>query len=105
MKFSHSFARKCQVHFWKYEKRSKLANHSGMGICKHISKKGMKFPIVLVEDVSFYVRSISGKRWSIVVRLNPNHINHDSWQAGNLEKKTYQKKKKKRLYDHDMIRF
>ena len=26
-------------------------------------------------------------------------------QAGNLEKKTYQKKKKKRLYDHDMIRF
>ena len=96
MKFSHSFARKCQVHFWKYEKRSKLANHSRMGICKHISKKkGMKFPIVLVEDVSFYVRSISGKRWSIVVSLNPNHINHDSWQAGNLEKKTYQKKKKK----------
>ena len=39
MKFSHSFARKCQVHLGKYEKRSKLANHSGMGICKHISKK------------------------------------------------------------------
>ena len=57
-------------------------------------KKGMKFPIVLVEDVSFYVRSISGKRWSIVVRLNPNHINHDSWQASNLEKNTHQKKKR-----------
>ena len=85
------------------KKRSKLANHSGMGICKHISKKSMKFPIVLVEDVSFYVRSISGKRWSIVVRLNPNHINHDSWQAGNLEKTP--KEKEKRLYDHDMIRF
>ena len=60
-------------------------------------KKSMKFPIVLVEDVSFYVRSISGKRWSIVVRLNPNHINHDSWQAGNLEKKTPKEKEKKTL--------
>ena len=98
MKFSHSFARKCQVHFGKYEKRSKLANHSGMGICKHISKKSMKFPIVLVEDVSFYVRSISGKRWSIVVRLNPNHINHDSWQAGNLEKKNLTERKRKMVF-------
>ena len=56
-------------------------------------KKGMKFPIVLVEDVRFYVRSISGKRWSIVVRLNPNHINHDSWQSGNLEKKLTKRKR------------
>ena len=96
IKFSHSFARKCQVHFDKYKKDRSLQITVEWEYVNIFQKKSMKFPIVLVEDVSFYVRSISGKRWSIVVRLNPNHINHDSWQAGNLEKKKHQKKKKKK---------